>query len=78
MTAMSGQVWVSLISLGGVVLGGSLSYPVQRRTRLSAERAEQQWQKTALSEARRGERLALLERFIEVAGVPGRGRAVMG
>ncbi|MFD8540384.1 hypothetical protein [Streptomyces rubrogriseus] len=66
MIAMSGQVWVSLISLGGVVLGGSLSYLVQHRTQLSAERAEQQRQKTALSEARRGERLALLERFIEV------------
>ncbi|WP_141206942.1 hypothetical protein [Streptomyces griseorubiginosus] len=66
MTAMSGQVWVSLISLGGVVLGGSLSYLVQHRTQLSAERAEQQRQQIALSEARRGERLALLERFIEV------------
>ncbi|MZE70528.1 hypothetical protein [Streptomyces sp. SID5789] len=66
MTAMSGQVWVSLISLGGVALGGSLSYLVQHRTQLSAERAEQQRQRTALSEARRGERLALLERFIEV------------
>ncbi|MEW1567300.1 hypothetical protein AB0454_30500 [Streptomyces sp. NPDC093509] len=66
MTGMSGQVWVSLISLGGVVLGGSLSYLVQHRTQLSAERAEQQRQQLALSEARRGERLALLERFIEV------------
>jgi hypothetical protein len=64
---MSGQVWGSLISLGGVVLGGSLSYLVQHRTQLSAERAERQRQRTALSEARRGERLALLERFIEVA-----------
>ncbi|MFD9248621.1 hypothetical protein [Streptomyces bottropensis] len=67
MTAMSGQVWVSLISLGGVVLGGSLSYLVQHRTQLSAERAEQQGQRISLSEARRAERLALLERFIEVA-----------
>ncbi|MFE9851183.1 hypothetical protein ACFYPN_20645 [Streptomyces sp. NPDC005576] len=66
MTAMSGQVWVSLISLGGVVLGGSLSYLVQHRTQLSAERAEHQRQQIALSETRRGERLALLERFIEV------------
>ncbi|MFD7389527.1 hypothetical protein ACFV46_13780 [Streptomyces sp. NPDC059852] len=67
MTPMSGEVWVSLISLGGVVLGGSLSYLVQHRTQLSAERAEQQRQRIALSEARRGERLALLERFIEVS-----------
>ncbi|MEV6195698.1 hypothetical protein AB0M19_25220 [Streptomyces sp. NPDC051920] len=64
---MSGQVWVSLISLGGVALGGTLSYLVQHRTQLSAERAEQQRQRNALSEARRTERLALLERFIEVA-----------
>ena len=64
---MSGQVWVSLISLGGVVLGGSLSYLVQHRTQLSAERAERQRQQIALSEVRRGERLALLERFIEVS-----------
>lgn len=64
---MSGQVWVSLISLGGVVLGGSLSYLVQHRTQLSAERAEQRRQRISLSEARRAERLALLERFVEVA-----------
>ncbi|MER6746426.1 hypothetical protein [Streptomyces fungicidicus] len=67
MPAMSGQVWVSLISLGGVVLGGSLSYLVQHRTQLPAERAEQQRQRISLSEARRAERLALLERFVEVA-----------
>ncbi|CAL9328660.1 hypothetical protein [Streptomyces sp. enrichment culture] len=66
MTVMSGQVWVSLISLGGVVLGGLLSYLVQHKTQLSVERAEQQRQQDALSEARRAERLALLERFIEV------------
>ncbi|MGW3829554.1 hypothetical protein ACWEAF_47440, partial [Streptomyces sp. NPDC005071] len=66
MTAVSGQVWVSLISLGGVVLGGALSYLVQHRTQLSAERGEQRRQRISLSEARRAERLALLERFIEV------------
>ncbi len=63
---MSSQVWGSLISLGGVVLGGVLSYLVQHRTQLSAERAERQRQQNALSEARRAERLALLERFVEV------------
>ncbi|MEU9987735.1 hypothetical protein AB0E10_13175 [Streptomyces sp. NPDC048045] len=67
MIVMSGQVWVSLISLGGVVLGGMLSYLVQHRTQLSAERAERQRQQIALSETRRAERLALLERFIEVS-----------
>jgi hypothetical protein len=64
---MSGQVWVSLISLGGVVIGGVLSHLVQHRTQRSAERAEQQRQHNALAETRRAERLALLERFIEVA-----------
>ncbi|MEU4880006.1 hypothetical protein OIE82_02580 [Streptomyces althioticus] len=53
--------------MGGVVLGGSLSYVVQHRTQLSAERAERQRQQITLSEARRGERPALLERFIEVS-----------
>ncbi|MEU9757849.1 hypothetical protein AB0D90_32850, partial [Streptomyces althioticus] len=65
MTAMSGQVWVPLISLGGVVLGGSLSYLMQHRTQLSAERAERQRQRVTLSEGRRGKRPALLERFID-------------
>ncbi|MGA4844332.1 hypothetical protein [Streptomyces sp. G45] len=67
MIGMAGQIWVSLISLGGVVLGGVLSFLVQHRTQLSAERAEQQRQRIALSETRRAERLALLERFIEVS-----------
>ncbi|WP_437081692.1 hypothetical protein [Streptomyces sp. enrichment culture] len=67
MFVMAGQVWVSLISVGGVVLGGVLSYLVQHRTQQSAERAEQQRQRISLSETRRAERLALLERFIEVS-----------
>ncbi|GAA2936779.1 hypothetical protein GCM10010524_70900 [Streptomyces mexicanus] len=66
MITISGQVWVSLISLGGVVIGGLLSCLVQHRTQLSAERAEQQRQQNALAEARRAERPALLERFVEV------------
>lgn len=65
---MSGQVWVSLISLGGVALGGALSFLVQFATQRSAERTEQRRQRTELSEARRAERLALLERFIEAGG----------
>ncbi|MEU9607292.1 hypothetical protein [Streptomyces sp. NPDC048057] len=67
MGAMSGQVWVSLISVAGVVLGGVLSYLVQHRTQLSAERAEELRHRSALAETRRAERLALLERFIEVS-----------
>jgi hypothetical protein len=67
MVGMAGEGWVSLTSLGGVALGGGLSYLVQARTQRSAEHAEERRQRTALSEARRAERMALLERFIEVA-----------
>ncbi|MGW4231729.1 hypothetical protein ACWEF9_20950 [Streptomyces sp. NPDC004980] len=66
MAVMSGQVWVSLISLGGVALGGALSFLVQFATQRSAERTEHRRQQTELSEARRAERLKLLERFVEV------------
>lgn len=69
MAAMSGEVWVSLISVAGVVLGGLLSYLVQNRTQRSAERAEGRRQEIALAETRRAEQLALLERFIEVAAL---------
>ena len=44
-----------------------MSYLVQHRTQQAAEHAEQQRQPIALSETRRAERLALLERFIEVS-----------
>lgn len=67
MTAMSGQIWVALISMSGVIAGGALSYLVQHRTQRSAERTERRRQEITLAEARRAERLALLERFIEVA-----------
>ncbi|MFJ8078391.1 hypothetical protein ACIQ7Q_31775 [Streptomyces sp. NPDC096176] len=63
---MSAQVWGSLISLGGVALGGTLSFLVQHATQRSAERAELHRQQTALAESRRTERLALLERFVGV------------
>jgi len=45
MIAMSGEVWVALISVGGVVLGGLLSHLVQHRTQRAAERAEQRRQR---------------------------------
>ena len=66
MAAVSGQVWLSLTSFSGVVLGGVLSFLVQFTTQRSAERAQQRHQRTELAEARRAERLALLERFVEV------------
>ncbi|QKW06243.1 hypothetical protein HUT18_07340 [Streptomyces sp. NA04227] len=63
---MSGQVWVSVMSLGGVALGGVLSYLVQHATQRSAERVETRRQEISLAESRRAERLALLERFVAV------------
>lgn len=67
MAAMAGEVWTSLTSLGGVALGGVLSFLVQHATQRSAECMGQQRQQTALSESRCADRLALLERFVEVA-----------
>lgn len=64
---MVGEVWISLTSLGGVAIGGALSFFVQQSTQRSAERIERQRQQSALSEARRADRLARLERFVEVA-----------
>jgi hypothetical protein len=56
------QVWVALISVGGVVLGGVLSYLVQHATQRATQR-------TNLAETRRGEQLALLERFVELGAL---------
>jgi hypothetical protein len=64
---VAGEMWVSLTSLGGVVLGGGLSFVVQHWTQRSAERVEERRAVTTLAETRRSERLALLERFVEVA-----------
>lgn len=64
---MADEVWVSLTSLGGVVVGGLLSYLIQARTQRTAELAEQRRERTALAETRRAERITRLERFVEVA-----------
>jgi hypothetical protein len=64
---LADEVWISLTSLGGVVVGGLLSYLIQARTQRSAELAEQRRERTALAETRRAERIARLERFVEVA-----------
>ncbi|GID31313.1 hypothetical protein [Paractinoplanes brasiliensis] len=64
---MAGETWAALTSLGGVALGGGLSYLVQRTTQQTAARLEKFKQERAENAARRGERLALLERFVTVA-----------
>ncbi|MBM2622614.1 hypothetical protein JIG36_44650 [Actinoplanes sp. LDG1-06] len=67
MPHMAGEMVTALTSLGGVALGGGLSYLVQRTTQQTTLRLEQSKQDRAQLEARRAERLALLERFITVA-----------
>lgn len=70
---MSSDVWVSVTSLGGVVVGGLLSFLVQARTQRAAERADERRQRAALAEARRTERIARLERFVELTAQAERG-----
>ncbi|MGC4851789.1 hypothetical protein ACLQ3F_31545 [Micromonospora sp. DT15] len=64
---MAVEVWTALTSLGGVAIGGGLSYLVQHSTQRMVARTEQRKQDLALAESRRAERLALLERFVSVA-----------
>ncbi|MCY1144502.1 hypothetical protein OWR29_41445 [Actinoplanes sp. Pm04-4] len=64
---MAAETWTALTSLGGVALGGGLSYLVQRTTQRMTARLEEGKQAAARTEARRAERLALLERFVGVA-----------
>ena len=66
---MASQVLVSLISVGGVVVGGLLSYLVQHATQRATQRADQQRQLITLAETRRSEQLALLERFVELGAL---------
>ncbi len=60
---MDGQVVTAITSLGGVALGGGLSYLVQH----SAQRLSARQQDAARAETRRAERLAHLERFMTMA-----------
>lgn len=64
---MQTQVWVSVFSLIGVVLGGGLSYLVQTSVQRRTERSDQRRQATERAEARRLEQLELLRQFIRVA-----------
>lgn len=64
---MAGELVTAITSLGGVVLGGSLSYLVQNNSQRMAERTERRGQELARAETRRAERLTHLERFIAVA-----------
>lgn len=64
---MQTQVWVSIVSLTGVMLGGGLSYLVQASVQRRADRSDQRRQANERAEARRVEQLELLRQFIRVA-----------
>jgi hypothetical protein len=61
------QVWVSILSLTGVVLGGVLSYLAQAGVQRRADRSDLRRRADERAEARRAERLELLREFIRVA-----------
>jgi len=58
------ELYTSVTSLAGVVLGGGLSYVIQHATQRSAERAEARRLETARAEARRSERMAIMDRLL--------------
>ncbi|PRY25861.1 hypothetical protein [Pseudosporangium ferrugineum] len=64
---MAGELVTAITSLGGVVLGGGLSFLVQNNTQRMSARIEQRKQDLARAESRRAEQLTHLERFIAVA-----------
>lgn len=64
---MQTQVWVSIVSLVGVALGGGLSYLVQASVQRRSDRNDQRRQAREQAEARRVEQLELLREFIRVA-----------
>src|SRR4051812_43721239 len=64
---MQTQVWVSLASMIGVVLGGGLSYLTQITTQRQTNRNEDKRQAKELAEARRAEQLDHVRQFIQTA-----------
>lgn len=64
---MAGELVTATTSLGGVAIGGGLSYLVQGNSQRIATRSEWRKHETTLAETRRAERLTHLERFITVA-----------
>lgn len=64
---MQTQVWVAVVSVVGVVLGGGLSYLVQASVQRRSDRIDQRRQANERAEARRAERLELVREFVRVA-----------
>jgi hypothetical protein len=64
---MAGELWASVFSLAGVVLGGALTAFTQRGTQRSAERAEERRQTAVTGETRRAEQLQAIKEFLTCA-----------
>ncbi|MGY1434156.1 hypothetical protein [Streptomyces reniochalinae] len=64
---MAAQVWASVLSLVGVVLGSGLTALAHHATQRSAERTEERKQFAATAEARRAERLGAIKDFLACA-----------
>ena len=64
---MQTQVWIALLSLTGVLLGGGLSSLVQTSVARRVERNDVRRQNAERATARRSEQLDLLREFIRVA-----------
>jgi hypothetical protein len=64
---VAGELWASVLSLSGVVLGSGLTAFAQRATQRSAERTEERKQAAATAEARRAEQLQAIKEFIACA-----------
>ncbi|WP_329055195.1 hypothetical protein OG738_17475 [Amycolatopsis sp. NBC_01488] len=64
---MAGELWTSIASMIGVVVGGGLTFATQRTTQRAVERVEERKQRAALQEARRTEQIRALLEFIRFA-----------
>ncbi|MFD8815617.1 hypothetical protein ACFV23_30010 [Streptomyces sp. NPDC059627] len=64
---MAADVWTPVMSMAGVAVGGALTYPTQRATQRTADRAEEQRRAAALTEERRAEQIRTLLEFIRCA-----------
>jgi hypothetical protein len=64
---MAGELWTSIASMVGVLVGGGLTFMTQRATQRAVERVEERKQQSALAEARRSEQIHALLEFIRFA-----------
>ncbi|MFC7963058.1 hypothetical protein [Streptomyces cinereoruber] len=64
---MAGELWVSMFSLAGVVVGGALTAFTQRAAQRSADRAEERRQSAATAETRRAEQVQAIQEFLACA-----------